>query len=179
MRPLRLFVLLVTFVSWAALPATAHGPTPKKVIETIEIEAPPADVWAIAKNFENIADWHPLVTKSVGNSGNVVGEKREVTLKSGGVLLDKLDEYSDEDMSIDYLLAKENVEAFPVSFYSVTLRVKPGQGSGSEVEWIGRVYRADTSNAPPEGKDNAAAIAAMKEFVDEGLKGLKAKAEAK
>ena len=45
--------------------------------------------------------------------------------------------------------------------------------------WIGRFYRADTSNFPPEDKNDEAAIAAMTEFFQEGLKGLKAKAEAK
>jgi mxaD protein len=44
---------------------------------------------------------------------------------------------------------------------------------------IGRFYRADTSNFPPEDKNDAAAIAAMKNLLAEGLKGLKAKAEAK
>jgi mxaD protein len=82
-------------------------------------------------------------------------------------------------MSYGYRLAKENVDAFPVSFYSAALSVKPGKDGGSEVVWIGRFYRADTSNFPPEDKNDAAAIAAMKTFIEEGLKGLKAKAEAK
>jgi mxaD protein len=175
MRLLRSLIPLLFLTSGAL----AHGPTPQKVEETIEIAAPPAAVWAIAKEFARIADWHPLVAKSEGTGGNAAGAERIVTLKSGGDLKDGLDDFDEANMSYGYRLAKENVDAFPVSFYSAALAVKPGASGGSTVEWIGRFYRADTSNFPPEDKNDAAAIAAMKTFLSEGLKGLKAKAEAK
>ena len=56
--------------------------------------------------------------------------------------------------------------------------MKPA-GSGSEVEWIGRFYRGDTSNFPPENLNDEAAIKAMKGLFREGLDGLKAKLEGK
>jgi mxaD protein len=65
-----------------------------------------------------------------------------------------------------------------VSFYSATLTVKPA-GSGSEVEWIGRFYRGDTSNFPPENLNDEAATKAMTALFREGLDGLKAKLEGK
>jgi mxaD protein len=52
-------------------------------------------------------------------------------------------------------------------------------GEGSEVEWLGRFYRADTNNEPPENLNDAAAVKAMQEFMKAGLEGLKAKAGAK
>jgi mxaD protein len=179
MRLLRLLSAVLVLSVAGALPSAAHGPTPKKVEETIEIAAPPADVWAIAKDFAGIANWHPLVTESKGEGGNAANATREVTLESGGVLSDGLDEFNEEEMTYGYRLAKENVDAFPVSFYSATLSVKPDADGGSKAEWIGRFYRADTSNFPPEDKNDAAAIAAITEFFQEGLKGLKAKAESK
>ena len=179
MRLLRSSFFGLVLAALGASGAFAHGPTPQKVEEKIEIAAPPAAVWAIAKDFGAIGDWHPLVEKSAGTGGNGANATREVTLKSGGVLVDGLDDYNDGEMSYTYRLSKENVEALPVSFYSATLSVKPGKDDGSEVEWIGRFYRADTGNFPPEDKNDAAAIAAMKTFIEEGLKGLKAKAEAK
>jgi mxaD protein len=178
MRPLRCFLLILALAGLPALPVAAHGPTPQKVEERIEIAAPPDKVWAVAKEFANIGDWHPALEKSEGKGGNAAGAERVLTLKSGGVLSEGLDDYNDKEMYYGYRLAKENVEAFPVSFYSATLTVKPA-ASGSEVEWVGRFYRADTSNFPPEDKNDAAAIAAMKNFIGEGLKGLKAKVEAK
>ncbi len=100
-------------------------------------------------------------------------------LKSGGELTESLDEYLPTDMSYSYRLTKENIDALPVSFYSATLQVTPGANGGSEVEWLGRFYRADTSNFPPPEKSDEAAIAAMTKFFRAGLDGLKQKAEAK
>lgn len=179
MRLLRLLSACLAFSVAGALPGAAHGPTPKKVEESIEIASTPAKVWEVAKDFAGIANWHPLVTASKGEGGNGADATREITLKSGGTLSDGLDEYSEEEMSYGYRLAKENVDVFPVSFYSASFDVDPGADGGSKVTWIGRFYRADTSNFPPEDKNDEAAIAAMTEFLQEGLKGLKAKAEAK
>jgi len=156
----------------------AHGPTPRKVEEKVAIAAPPAAVWAAVKDFAAISAWHPGVAKSEGQGGNGSGATRRVTLKSGGILDDGLDEYRDAEMNYSYRLAKENLEALPVSFYSATLTVKPA-GSGSEVEWIGRFYRGDTSNFPPENLNDEAAETAMTAFFREGLDGLKAKLESK
>lgn len=171
-----LFVALAVCVSFAA---EAHGPTPQKVEETVEIAAPPAAVWAIAKEFGKLSEWNPAVAKSEGTGGNAAGGTRIITLKSGGELQDSLDDFNDKDMTYSYRLAKENINVFPVSFYSAELQVKPGADGGSTVSWIGRFYRADTGNFPPDDKNDAAAIAAMKNLLSEGLKGLKAKAEAK
>jgi mxaD protein len=178
MRPLQSLLLILALAGLSPLPAAAHGPTPQKVEERIEIAAPPDKVWAVVKEFANIGEWHPLLEKSEGKGGNAAGAERAITFKSGGVLTEGLDDYNDKEMYYGYRLAKENVDVFPVSFYSATLTVKPA-ASGSEVEWIGRFYRADTGNFPPENRNDAAAIAAMKNFIGEGLKGLKAKVEGK
>ncbi len=99
-------------------------------------------------------------------------------MKSGETLVDGLDEVNEKEMSLSYRQAKENLAALPVSFYSATINVKPA-GSGSQVEWIGRFYRGDTSNFPPENLNDEAAIKAMTDFLREGLAGLKAKLETK
>lgn len=161
----------------AALPAAAHGPTPQKVEETIAIAAPPEKVWEALKNFDSLAAWNPLVASSIGRGGNEAGGERDVELKSGGKLVDSLDEYLGDQMSYSYRLATPNIEAFPVSFYSATLAVRPGEGGGSEVEWDSRFYRADTGNFPPENQNDAAAIAATSQFFKAGLEGLKKKLE--
>lgn len=179
MRLLRFLFVALALTGWNTLPAAAHGPTPKKVEETVEIAVPPAVVWDIVKDFGGIAGWHPLVAASEGKGGNAAGGERAITLESGGVLNDSLDDYNDDAMTYSYRLAKENTEAFPVSFYSASLAVAPGADGGSKVEWVGRFYRADTSNFPPEDKNDDAAIAAVTNFLQQGLKGLKAKAETK
>jgi mxaD protein len=171
-------VALVVLAASLSRQVSAHGPTPQKVEETIEIAAPPGVVWGILKDFGAISAWHPQVAKSEGKGGNAAGGERTITLKSGGNLVDGIDEFNDKDMNYSYRLSKENIASFPVSFYSATISVKPAAKAGSsEVDWIGRFYRADTGNEPPEDKNDAAAIAAMKNFLSEGLKGLKSKAE--
>jgi mxaD protein len=167
-------VLLAALI---AAPVAAHGPTPQKVDEVIEIAAPPAAVWSIIQNFDAMADWHPSVASSAGRGGNESGGERDVVLKSGGQLTDSLDDYRANEMTYSYRLAKENVDAMPVSFYSATIEVKPGANGGSEVEWIGRFYRADTGNFPPPEKSDEAATKAMTDFFRAGLEALKQKAE--
>ena len=49
----------------------------------------------------------------------------------------------------------------------------------AEVTWIGRFFRADTGNFPPDHLNDEAAVKAMTGFMQEGLKGLKAKVEGK
>jgi len=159
--------------------AHAHGPTPQKVEETIDISAPPEKVWGIIKDFGRIADWNPALTKSEGTGGNGANATRIITFKSGGELQEGLDYYSDNEMTYLYRLGKEKVDVFPVSSYTAELVVKPGANGGSAVTWKGRFYRADTGNEPAPDKNDAAATKAMKDYITTGLNGLKAKAEAK
>jgi mxaD protein len=156
----------------APLTAVAHGPTPQSAEERISIAASPDAVWAVIKDFASLASWHPLVAACTGK-----GQERTVTLKSGGVLVDSLDEYNDTGHRYAYRLLQENVEALPVSFYTATLTVKPTGSNGSEVIWSAHFYRGDTTNEPSEKLDDAAAVAAMKRFLSAGLQGLKERVE--
>lgn len=173
----RFVACAVVCVAWLALPAAAHGPTPQKVVETIAIAAPPEKVWDAVKDFGSLASWNPLVESSEARGGNEAGGERDVVLKSGGKLVDSLDEYDAENKSYSYRLGTPDIKAFPVSFYSATLAVKPGADGGSEVEWNGRFYRADTGNFPAETENDQAAIDAMTKFFKSGLENLKQKLE--
>lgn len=172
----RIALLHVLFLAGVA-PAAAHGPTPQKVEESIAIAAPPAKVWDLVKNFDGLVSWNPLVETSTGTGGNEAGAERTVVLRDGGQLTDSLDEYVGDGMSYSYRLATPDIEAFPVSFYSATLAVKPGADGGSEVTWDARLYRADTGNFPSETQNDAAAIDAVTKFYKAGLEELKKKAE--
>jgi mxaD protein len=171
----RMFALLALWIGVTA-PALAHGPTPQKAEEKITVAAPAEKVWEALKNFADVS-WNPAITKTEASGGNASGATRTITLKTGN-LVEGLDEYNDKDKMYGYRLSTENLEAFPVSFYSATIAVTPA-GEGSEVTWVGRFYRGDTSNFPPENLNDEAAVKAMTEFMQEGLKGLKAKVEGK
>ncbi|QFR33763.1 SRPBCC family protein [Ancylobacter sp. TS-1] len=159
------------------LPATAHGPTPQRADESIVVEAPADQVWKLVSSFGGIGDWNPLVKKVAFTGGDAAGAERTLTLAKGEIT-EGLDEVDPAAKRISYRLLKENVEAIPVSFYTATIEVKPS-GGGSEVAWSARFYRADTTNEPPEELNDAAAIAAMTDFIKQGLEGLKAKAGGK
>lgn len=160
------------FVAFAPVAAFAHGPTPQKIEESIAIKAEPAKVWAIVKDFGGIKAWHPSVEKASVKDG-----ERTLTIKGGAELVEFQDEADDSAMRLGYRLSNEGSDAFPVGSYSATIVVSAKDG-GSEVVWQGRAYRLDTSNEPPEGKDDASAVKAMQDFFKAGLEGLKTKAEA-
>lgn len=157
-----------------AAPAHAHGPTPQTVAETATIARAPADVWRAIAAFSAIDTWHPGVAAVEATGGNAIGAERRVTLRSGGVIVESLDEYDAAKRLYSYRLYQENIEAIPVSFYTAKIVVRPS-AAGSEVEWSARFYRADTGNYPPDHLNDAAAKTAMTTFLRAGLDALSAK----
>lgn len=156
-------------------PAFAHGPTPQKAEAEVVINAPVETVWKLVSDFGAIGGWHPDV-KSVSATGEGPGAERVLVLEKGEIT-DGLDEVVPAEHHIAYRLSKENVEAFPVSFYTATLTVTDAGAGKSKVQWAARLYRGDTSNFPPDELNDEAATTAMAGFFEDGLKGLKAKAE--
>lgn len=159
-------------------PVRAHGPTPQKAEEAVTIAASPDTVWTVVGDFAGIGNWHPLVEAVKAGSGNNVGGERILVLEKGEIT-DSLDQYDAAARSYGYRLAKENVEALPVSFYTAVLTVTDAGGGKSNVVWSARFYRGDTGNFPAEGLDDEAAVAAMTDFFRRGLDGLKARIEGK
>lgn len=162
------FVWMLLIVASSAV---AHGPTPRRITETVDIAAPPKKVWLLVGNFAGFAAWNPQVAKCVADKGNAVDSQRQVTLANGANLIDSMDFYDAAHMTYTYRLMNQDIQKFPVGFYSATITVKPSAG-GSQVEWIGNFYRADTQNEPPENLNDDAAEKAMHEFFQSGLEGL-------
>lgn len=177
-RTIRSMLLGIAMAGAISSGVLAHGPTPQKVEESIEVKVEPDAAWTLVKDFANIGSWHPGLAKSAGSAG-CAGGTRTLTLKSGGDLVEGADECNDGEKALYYRLSTENVNAFPVSSYSSKIEVKPGASGGTTLTWTARLYRADTTNDPPEDKNDAAAVKAMTDFVTTGLQGLKAKLEAK
>jgi mxaD protein len=175
LKRLPLAFLLIAFAMSPALP---HGPTPHEVKENIVIAASPDAVWAVLGDFAHMAAWHPLVKASTKTGGDEPGVERTVTL-SGGQIVDSLDDYEGARRSYSYRLVKENVEAFPVSFYTAAVTVQPDGEGHSEVVWTGRFYRGYPNNDPPENLNDEAATSAMEHFFRTGLESLKKKLEAR
>ena len=141
--------------------ADAHGPTRKKVIETITINASPDKVWAVMGNFQDMS-WLPGVKSTTGTGGNSIDPKnddnevakRTITLDNGGTVL-------------------------PVNDYSSTITVDSTDGGKtSTVGWRGAFYRGYMNNDPPPELTDEASMAAVRNLYKAGLGNLKKKAEA-
>jgi mxaD protein len=158
--------------------AVAHGAAPKKIEEKIDIAAKADVVWGLIKDFAKISTWNPAVVSSTPASDPDQGQERILVLKSGGKIIDAQTDYDAKAMNYSYRRVDDDVKVFPVSFYSATITVTP-TSTGSQVDWIGRFYRGDTSNEPPPGLDDPDAQKAMSNFFEAGLKNLKTIAEKK
>ena len=170
---------LTTAAALAAVVAStaqAHGPTRKKVEETVEINAAPEKVWTVISNFQDMS-WLPPVEKTEGKGGNEVKATRTLTLKGGATVDEELYKYSTEKMSYSYRITKVDVKTLPVNDYSSTIKVEPNGDGKSKVSWDGAFYRGYMNNDPPPELNDEASQKAVRGLYRTGLDALKAKVE--
>jgi len=161
-----------------ALPGWAHGPSRQKVTETIEIDAPPAKVWAAIADFHDMS-WLPGVTKTTGAGGNQPDvATRQLVLENGATIDESLYKYDPQAMTYSYRIDKVDVKVLPVNNYSATIAVLPAADGKSTVEWRGAFYRGYPNNDPPPELNDEAALKAVTEVYRKGLENLKKKVEA-
>lgn len=164
----------------SALPSVgwAHGPTRQKTTEKVEINAPPAKVWAIIADFHDMS-WLPGVAKTTGEGGNTPdAAKRQLTFEGGQTIDESLYKYDAAEMSYSYRIDNVDVKFLPVNNYSSTIIVLPAEGGKSTVEWRGAFYRGFPNNDPPPELSDEAALKAVNAVYRSGLENLKKKAEA-
>ncbi len=166
--------------------AQAHGPTRKKVIETITINATPDKVWKVMGNFQDMS-WVPGVKSTTGTGGNSIDPKnddnevakRTITLDNGGTINEGLYKYDAAEHKYSYRIDKVDVKVLPVNDYSSTISVESTDGGKtSTVEWRGAFYRGYMNNDPPPELSDEASMAAVRGLYKHGLENLKKKVEA-
>lgn len=162
----------------APMLAQAHGPTRQKVTETVEIAAPPAQVWARVGQFHDMS-WHPAVAATAGDGGNAIDSVRVLSLGAadGPTITEQLYKYDDAKRTYSYRITEVDVAVLPVTNYSSHLTVKDGANGGSLVEWRGAFYRGYPNNDPPPELNDEAAVAAVTGVYRAGLDALKAEME--
>jgi Polyketide cyclase / dehydrase and lipid transport len=160
--------------SFAVLPslALAHGPSRQKIVETVDINAPCAKVWAKIGNFQDMS-WLPPVAKTEGQGGNEKGATRTLTLKNGGVIEEALEKHDDQSMSYFYRITNVDVKVLPVTNYSSWLSLKPEGDAKCTVEWKGAFYRGYPNNDPPPELNDETAVKAVSGVYRTGLDALK------
>lgn len=168
--------------------ALAHGPTRQQVEESIVINAPAADVWAMVGDFTGLHKWHPAVKTTEMKDDKT----RLLTLGDGNTLTEKLIKLENDSMKLKYkIIDMTTIETFefagrqikrqtlPVNTYSSTLKVE-AEGDASKVTWKGKFYRAYMLNPPtPEGMSDKDAINAITGVYKGGLENLKTMLEKK
>ncbi len=178
------FSILVLF--WVSV-ASAHGPSRVKVEETVEINAPPAVVWAKIKDFDSVESWLPVIEKTVAQGGNKKGATRELTLKDGGgTIKEELKSYKESKMEFSYKITEMStvktiehsgetvpVKVLPVTNYKAWLSVEPNGSGGSKVVWKAKFYRGYMNNNPPAALNEDAAVSAVTSVFKLGLSNLK------
>lgn len=171
------FLTLTTVAAFALVSfgAQAHGPTRKKVEETVEINAAPDKVWAVISNFQDMS-WLPPVDKTEGKGGNEVKATRTLTLKGGATVDEELYKYAPDAKSYSYRITKVDVKTLPVNDYSSTIKVED-EGGKSKVSWSGAFYRGYMNNDPPPELNDEASQKAVRGLYRTGLDALKAKVE--
>ena len=167
-------------LTFTAATSFAHGPTRQKLTETVEIDKPVDKVWALVKDFDSIAKWHPAVASSPADKGNEVESRRTLTLKAPGdpKVLEHLLSYDDAGHTYHYEIEQVDVKVIPVQNYTSWFTVKDNGHGGSLVEWKGAYYRGDQRNDPPPELNDDAANAAVKGIYRAGLDNIKKIAEA-
>jgi hypothetical protein len=170
-------VVIAVTLALAPSFAAAHGATPQKVVETIEISAPPEKVWTVVGDFAG-ASWRPGIERIETQCGNAPeAATRRLYYKRGGSLDERLVQYDGAAMSLRYIIERADINVLPVGNLSATLTVRPLADGASRVEWKSRFYRAFPGGNPPEQFTDEVATDAVRRIFKTGLASLKAKLE--
>lgn len=156
----------------------AHAaPAPQSVEESVNVAAPPARVWAIVQNFNDMS-WVPPIKATTATRGNEPGSTRTLDL-GGPQLVEVLDAYNAAGRSYSYRITDlaANKRVLPVSDYRSTIRVTEAPG-GATVTWRGDFLRADTADQPAAGMGDQDAVTAVRGVYRAGLENVAKRAAA-
>lgn len=111
----------------------------QKVVRSCIFDAPIDDVWAVLRDFNGHADWHPEVASSAierGAPADRVGCVRRFRLRDGSELREQLLALSDMETTLSYCLLETPI---PLFNYVAHLRLLPvTDGDRCFAAWEGR-----------------------------------------
>ncbi len=175
------FKLGVVALAAAALftsAAVACGPSRSREVTSVEIDAPAARVWDVVANYRDMA-WTGRIVKTESVHGMAPEiAKRRLTFSSGAVLTDTVVSVEPDQRSLTFRTDEEDWKELPVEGYVSKITVREVDGR-SIVEWRGAFSRAYLKNDPPPELSDDAAIAAVIQFQNASLAGLKRRLESK
>jgi len=108
-----------------------------KVYRSTVLNAPADRVWRDLRDFNGLANWHPLIVLSrieKGHPADKVGCVRNCQFKDGARIREKLLSLSDYDYTCTYSILESPMD---VSDFVATLRLFPvTEGNRCFVEWL-------------------------------------------
>lgn len=117
------------------------------------IRAPLDVVWSEIRNFEALADWHPLITSCEIESGtpaDQVGCVRRFTLEDGSVFREKLLALNDFKKTFSYCIEESPL---PLTQYVATMKfTRITEGDWTFASW------SSTFDCPTESVDEMLAL---------------------
>ncbi|MEY2932061.1 MAG: hypothetical protein RL033_2810 [Pseudomonadota bacterium] len=117
-----------------------------KVDERQALAASADEVWRLIGGYDALSEWHPAVERSVPEDS---GRMRRLSLRGGGVLLERLQTFSERERHYAYTIEEGPL---PVAGYRSTLSVRDrGASRGCEVFWSGEFTPAGASEADAVG----------------------------
>jgi hypothetical protein len=120
-----------------------------KVYRSTILDSPADRVWRDLRDFNGLANWHPLIVLSRienGHPADKVGCVRNFQLKDGARIREKLLSLSDYDYSYTYAILDSPMD---LSDYIATLRLFPvTEGNRCFIEWS-----AEFDCAPEKGAE--------------------------
>lgn len=128
----------------------------------IKIDAKLDAVWKVIGDFCGIGEWHPAVEKCELSTKDGA-QYRTLSLKGGGVVLEKLIEWNDTKSKYTYTIEDGPL---PVSDYQSTFDAKEKDGK-TVIVWKGTFLA--------KGETDVKAIEVMEGIYEAGLKGIKKK----
>ncbi|MFN9676418.1 MAG: SRPBCC family protein, partial [Betaproteobacteria bacterium] len=97
----------------------------QRIMRSTVIDAPIERVWAVLRDFNSHAQWHPAIADSRiedGRRPDEVGCVRAFRLKDGGALREQLILLSDRDHRLSYSILDSTV---PLQRYVAHVELKP------------------------------------------------------
>jgi len=168
-----LLALMALAVPMCALAAPLK---PLSVVETVEIKAPVAAVWAAIKDYDSLNKWHPGFVKDeiVKGANNKPGAVRALTIKDGPTFTEELLSFKEAKHTYQYKIIESPL---PLSGYVATVVVKPGKEGATTVVWSAKFTRKNPAEHPPEGETDDAAVKLITGVFQSGLANLKKQLE--
>ncbi|MBS0420755.1 MAG: SRPBCC family protein [Proteobacteria bacterium] len=159
-------------VALAGSAAFADAPKTLKVVKSVNVTAPVDTVWNAVKDFDSLNKWHPGFAADEIQKGenNKVGAVRKLTVKDGPSFTEELLAFDDAKHTYKYRIIESPL---PLRDYVSHITVTPGPNGGSHVTWVGNFKRKSTSDTPPEGENDAAALELINSVYQGGLDNLK------